>query len=267
MKRIGILMALLLLVSMIPVSYADQNENDFYLFYDVPCEGMVISTSATVRAAANISSKDIGKFMTGEKFQVVGITLNGFYIINWGYEYGKNVYAYVMQDYVILNPSKLVVNELTYVYAGPFTNNKKNGQAPKGREYTLLYETEKWYVVAMNDKTPGSGFISKSANVYVYSPYTRWQEIVPKESNTTQQYYVPAIIIADINLYENKDFNSKVLYQLKKNQNVNVGINVHVEIYQWDGGREENLWHEVVLVIDNTSVLGYIPVGYIQIVN
>ena len=127
--------------------------------------GEVIARQITLFSKPKSSSDSLRKLPNGTQFTILDVADNYAHVMvpnsNGGYDTG-----YVMFDYVIENPTHIVLrsNSGVYALAGPYAVNKRVGTLENYQRFTVIAETGNYYIVSFRDAV---AFLPMSADYWV----------------------------------------------------------------------------------------------------
>ncbi|MBQ9197127.1 MAG: hypothetical protein IJ157_07765 [Clostridia bacterium] len=127
--------------------------------------GEVIARQITLFSQAKSSSTSLRKLPNGTQFTILDVKDSYAHVMvdngNGGFDTG-----YVMFDYVIENPTHIVLrsNSGVYALAGPYAVNKRVGTLENYQRFTVIAETGNYYIVSFRDAV---AFLPMSADYWV----------------------------------------------------------------------------------------------------
>ena len=127
--------------------------------------GEVISRQVTLFSGPKSSSNSLRKLPNGTQFDILDVKDSWAYVsvpnTNGGADLG-----YVMFDYIIENPTHIVLrsNSGVYALAGPYAVNKRIGTLENYQRFTVIAETGNYYIVSFRDAV---AFLPMSADFWV----------------------------------------------------------------------------------------------------
>ena len=127
--------------------------------------GEVIARQITLFSKPKSSSDSLRKLPNGTQFTILDMVDNYAHVAvpntNGGYDTG-----YVMFDYVIENPTHIVLrsNSGVYALAGPYAVNKRVGTLENYQRFTVIAETGNYYIVSFRDAV---AFLPMNADYWV----------------------------------------------------------------------------------------------------
>jgi len=144
-KLLAFVLALITLVSLVPTAVADGAP------VDQSWVGEVISMQVSLYNGPNSSSGSTRKVKNGVEFFILEKQGNWMYVavpdekIEGEYDYG-----WVMQYYIIENPTHIVLrdNSGVYAYAAPYNTDKRVGTVADYDRFTVIATTGSYYIVS-----------------------------------------------------------------------------------------------------------------------
>jgi len=142
-KILALLLAALTILSLIPAATADGG-------YGMQWRGEVISRQVSLYKEANTGSGSTRKVQNGVEFDILEKQGNWVYAAvpkekGEGYDYG-----WIMVQYVIENPSHIVLRDSSgvYAYAAPYNTDKRVGTVADYDRFTVIATTGSYYIVS-----------------------------------------------------------------------------------------------------------------------
>jgi len=179
-KLLAFVLALITLVSLVPTAVADGAP------VDQSWVGEVISMQVSLYNGPNSSSGSTRKVKNGVEFFILEKQGNWMYVavpdekIEGEYDYG-----WVMQYYIIENPTHIVLrdNSGVYAYAAPYNTDKRVGTVNDYQRFTVIATTGSYYIVSFRDAVC---YLPMSADFWVE------EEVEPIVEGPATQYRVTA---------------------------------------------------------------------------
>jgi len=144
--------------------------------------GFVESKSLSVRVEPNEKSQKLYTVKNSAQLVITG-QVGDWYVVDCyrsGLSGGEQT-GYVQAGYVETSGYQIQVQGYIKIYRDPWSG-KLNGE--RTGTFMVLYETNDWLVIQLNESTPGSGFIKKS-DVYITG------QTGSQGTTGTQSYYDP----------------------------------------------------------------------------
>ena len=109
-------------------------------------DAVVISKTVTVRATQNANAKAVKKLSYGDHLAVMSLG-NGWCECYLSETDGLS--GYVLEDYILIDPSYIVTEEPTAVYAWQARNAKKVGLLGRGETYPIIRAENNWLLISL----------------------------------------------------------------------------------------------------------------------
>ena len=143
-KILSLLLAIITVLSLIPAATADGYH------YAGVWRGEVISRQVTLYKEPNSSSGSLRKVQNGVEFNIQEKQGNWVYAAvpkekGEGYDYG-----WMMVQYIIENPTQIVLRDSSgvYAYAAPYNTDKRVGTVADYERFTVIATTGNYYIVS-----------------------------------------------------------------------------------------------------------------------
>ena len=109
-------------------------------------DAVVISKTVSIRPVQNANAKAVKKLSYGDHVSVMSLG-NGWCEVYLSETEG--VSGYVLEDYILIDPSYLVTEESTPVYAWQAQNAKRVGLLGRGETYPIIRMEGSWLLISL----------------------------------------------------------------------------------------------------------------------
>ena len=160
MKRLLSLVLISILLLTLCASALADGTNDLG-----PWTGEVISRQVTLYSQPNSSSTALRKVKNGEQFDILAKQDKWVHVSVPNANGGRDE-GWITLAYIIENPTHLVLrsNSGVYAYAAPYYTDKRVGTVESYQRFTVIAETEKYYVVSFREAV---AYLPVSADYWV----------------------------------------------------------------------------------------------------
>ena len=198
-KIVSLLLVALTILTLFTTATADGG------YIDESWTGEVISMQVSLYKDANSGSGSTRKVKNGVEFFILEKKGNWVYAAvpkekGEGYDYG-----WIMLQYIIENPTHLVLRESSgvYAYAAPYNTDKRVGTVSDYERFTVIATTGSYYIVSFRNAVcylPMSAdyWIEEDLEAVVTGPSTRYTVNADK----TRVYGYPSTTHGYINTYK-----------------------------------------------------------------
>ena len=145
-KMICLMLALITLVSLIPVASADGP------LPDGTWKGEVISRQVSLFKQPSSSSGSTRKVQNGTEFNILE-KRDGWVYAEVPNDQGGKDYGWIMIYYIVENPTHIVLrsNSGVYAYAAPYNTDKRVGTVETYQRFTVIATTGNYYIVSFRE--------------------------------------------------------------------------------------------------------------------
>ncbi|MBR3334993.1 MAG: hypothetical protein IKG23_11955 [Clostridia bacterium] len=134
-------------------------------------DAVVISKNISIRPTTNANAKAVKRLSYGDHMAVMPVG-NGWCEVYLSETEGLS--GYVLEDYILIDPAYITIEESTPVYAWQATNAKRVGLISRGETYPIIRMEGNWLLISLRgaagwmlrpDSTAGGTARMKTSNV------------------------------------------------------------------------------------------------------
>ena len=109
-------------------------------------EAVVLSKNVSLRPTTNANAKAVKRLNYGDRMAVMPIG-KGWCEVYLSETEGLS--GYVLEDYILIDPAYIIIEESTPVYAWKATNAKRVGLISKGETYPIIRMEGNWLLISL----------------------------------------------------------------------------------------------------------------------